>query len=125
MTADNRSEVERTSVSLPRDLYRAAELRRESLGKSRSGFYEEALRSYLSRLDEEEMDRRNGLSGQVGQVLDRTRFLARQSTENRVAVERLYVVFEAMVMGEAPITYEEATARAEERIREERRRSAG
>ncbi|NNF28481.1 MAG: ribbon-helix-helix protein, CopG family [Gemmatimonadetes bacterium] len=39
----------KTAISLPDDLYHAAERHREQLGKSRSQLYAEALSEYLSR----------------------------------------------------------------------------
>jgi metal-responsive CopG/Arc/MetJ family transcriptional regulator len=58
----------KTAISIPDDLFEAAERLAEAAGKSRSALYAEALREYLSRhLGDEVTDAMNRVVDDLGQ----------------------------------------------------------
>lgn len=58
-----RRETEHVTLTVPKDLFLAAERERAARGQTRSAFYTEGLASLLARLDEDEREQRDGVSG--------------------------------------------------------------
>lgn len=90
--------VERITASIPPEMYRLMETQRQSRGVSRSAFVEEALTHYIRYLNEEDLERRVGISDRLGELEELVKAqadrLATLTMRNRYATERTYALIE-------------------------------
>lgn len=111
---------ERLHVTLPQDLLRALEVRREIEGKHRSEVLEEAVRFWLSDRDTQDLERRIGIKARFGDIeeliLSLRAWIRDLEIKNLYATERTYALFEGQFQERLQSSREETNRVAHERI---------
>lgn len=107
-------------MTLPEDLLRALEVRRERENKHRSEVLEEAVRCWLAGRDAEELERRLGIAARLGDleelVASLRGWIRDLEVKNLHATERVYALLEAQFAHAPKITREQASRAAHERL---------
>lgn len=121
--------VERITASIPPEMYRLMETQRQSRGVSRSAFVEEALEHYIRHLNEEDLERRVGISNRFGELEELVKAQADRlgtlEMRNRYATERTYALIEGQFGDRAALDREGAHQVAVRRIGRERGQQGG
>lgn len=111
---------ERLHLTLPEDLLRAVEVRREREGKHRSEVLEEAVALWLSGRDAEELERRLGIAAKLGDleelVASLRGWIRDLEIKNLYATERVYALLEAQFAHNPQASREQTNRAAHERI---------
>jgi hypothetical protein len=114
------SRKERLHVTLPEDLLRALEVRRDLEGKQRSEALEEAVRCWLAGRDAEDLERRLGIASKLRDMEELLFSLRDQLRElalkNLYSGERVYALFEGQFDERLRLSREEASRVAHERV---------
>jgi Arc/MetJ-type ribon-helix-helix transcriptional regulator len=112
--------IERLHVTLPENLLRALEVRRQTEGMYRSEAIEEAVRLWLAEKDEEDLARREGLGAKLEDleelVLTVRERLGDLAVRNLYASERVYALLEGQFSHNLRVSRQQTHRTANERI---------